>query len=105
MTRQASAHGSTSLAQRDFKTPPHREGERSSRPRRGRPHGRQNRPKPHQPSNPLVVSPRVAGELLGVSRWKIYDMLGRGELDRVKFGWAARITMDSIRRYLKQSVA
>jgi excisionase family DNA binding protein len=72
---------------------------------RGRPRGSKTKHRRSSTVEPIVVSPAVAEQMLGISHWKLYDMLRRGELDRVKFGTATRIPMDSIRRYLERSAA
>jgi excisionase family DNA binding protein len=54
---------------------------------------------------PLVVPPKDAWRLLGISNSKGYELLSAGELDFVKFGRATRITMESIHRRIKQGLA
>lgn len=44
----------------------------------------------------LVVTPKEAWRLLGVSNSTGYELLAAGELDSIKFGRARRITMESI---------
>ena len=39
----------------------------------------------------LLVTPATAGELLGISRSKVYTMLRRGELPSVRFTGSVRI--------------
>lgn len=47
---------------------------------------------------PLVVTIPEAARLLGLSLATIYNLIGSGELTRVKIGRAARIPMSDVRR-------
>jgi excisionase family DNA binding protein len=48
------------------------------------------------------VSVREAGELLGVSRWTVYDMIRRGEIRSIPVGRFQKIRRAEIDRYLDQ---
>jgi excisionase family DNA binding protein len=52
----------------------------------------------------LVVPPKEAWRMLGISNSKGYELLAAGELDSIKFGRARRITMESIHRLIKQGL-
>ena len=54
---------------------------------------------------PLVVSPKEAWRLLGVSNSTGYEMLAAGELKSIKFGRARRITMASIHGLIARRLA
>jgi excisionase family DNA binding protein len=43
-----------------------------------------------EPTNP-TLSAREAAELLGVSRWAIYDAVNRGDLQAVRVGTRIRV--------------
>lgn len=47
---------------------------------------------------PIAVSTDEAGHILGVSRPSIYNMVNRGELEKIKIGSRALITMRSLKR-------
>jgi excisionase family DNA binding protein len=46
----------------------------------------------------ITVSIKTASQLTGISRSKIYDAIGRGELDAVKDGERTLITVESLER-------
>lgn len=54
---------------------------------------------------PLVVPPKDAWRLLGVSNSTGYELLAAGELDSIKFGRARRITVESIHRLISRRLA
>ena len=54
---------------------------------------------------PLVVPPKVAWKMLGVSNSTGYELLAAGELDSIKFGRARRITVESIHRLIARRLA
>jgi excisionase family DNA binding protein len=53
----------------------------------------------------LVVPPKVAWKMLGVSNSTGYKLLAAGELDSVKFGRARRIIVKSIHRLIARRLA
>jgi excisionase family DNA binding protein len=53
----------------------------------------------------LVVSPRVAEQLLSVSRTTLYELLRRGELESFALGKSRKITIASIRCLIGRRVA
>ncbi|MGA7451097.1 MAG: helix-turn-helix domain-containing protein [Rhodoplanes sp.] len=53
----------------------------------------------------LVVPPKVAWRMLGVSNSTGYKLLAAGELNSVKFGRARRITVASIHRLIARRLA
>jgi|LakMenE01Jun11ns_1017448.scaffolds.fasta_scaffold9531261_2 excisionase family DNA binding protein len=46
---------------------------------------------------PLAVTVRQAGQMIGCSRSTIYSLIGEGRLEALKLGVATRITTESIR--------
>jgi len=54
---------------------------------------------------PLVVTPREACTLLGISNTLLYRILGSGELESFHAGRARRIPMAAIRKYIAQRLA
>lgn len=53
---------------------------------------------------PLVVSPRQACVLLGIGNTRLYQLIGRGDLESYVEGDRRRITMASIRRRIETLV-
>jgi excisionase family DNA binding protein len=53
----------------------------------------------------LVVAPKEAWRMLGVSNSTGYELLADGELDSIKFGRARRITVESIHRLIARRLA
>ena len=53
-------------------------------------------------TGPIVVSVKRAKVLLDLSHHQIYRLINRGELQSAKFGRARRITVASIRDYIKR---
>ena len=54
---------------------------------------------------PLVVAPRTACTLLGISNTRLYAILGSGELESYHDGRARRIPLAAIRKYIAQRLA
>jgi excisionase family DNA binding protein len=53
----------------------------------------------------LVVPPKVAWRMLGVSNSTGYVLLAAGELDSIKIGRARRITVESIHELVARRLA
>jgi excisionase family DNA binding protein len=53
----------------------------------------------------LVVSPRRAEQLLGISKTTLYELLGRGEIKSFTLGKSRKITLASIRALIERRVA
>jgi excisionase family DNA binding protein len=49
-------------------------------------------------ATPLMVSPKQAGEMLGLCRATVYMLMNTGVLKSTKYGSARRITVESIKR-------
>jgi excisionase family DNA binding protein len=54
---------------------------------------------------PLVVRPRVAWRLLDCGNAYGYRLIAAGELESYRDGRARKITVESIRRYIKRRLA
>jgi excisionase family DNA binding protein len=54
---------------------------------------------------PLVVSPRIAWQMLGCGNTRGYELLAAGELETYKDGRSRKITVASIKRYVERHVA
>jgi excisionase family DNA binding protein len=54
---------------------------------------------------PMVVTPRQACLLLNVGNTRLYELIGRGELESYREGRARRITMRSIRNRIARLLA
>ena len=54
---------------------------------------------------PLVVPPKIAWRMLGVSNSTGYKLLAAGQLQSVKFGRARRITVASIHLLIARRLA
>ena len=51
----------------------------------------------------LLVRPREAAEMLGVSRSRAYVLLARGEIPGVvRIGKSVRISIDALRRWVRE---
>jgi hypothetical protein len=53
----------------------------------------------------LVVKPKVAWRLLACSNTRGYELLAAGELQSFKDGRSRKITVESIRGYIKRQLA
>jgi excisionase family DNA binding protein len=53
---------------------------------------------------PLVVRPRVAWRLLNCGNAHGYRLIASGELDSYRDGRARKVTVESIRRYIKRQL-
>lgn len=53
----------------------------------------------------LLVRPHEAGDMLGVSRSKAYELIARGELPVVRVGKSVRVPVDRLRAWIDQQVA
>ena len=51
---------------------------------------------------PLAVSAAEAARLLGVSRTKIYDLIGREDFPSFKVGQRTLISVDGLRRWISE---
>ena len=54
---------------------------------------------------PLAVSPSAAWRLLGCGKTYGYQLIAKGELDSYRDGRTRKITVESIRRYIKRQLA
>jgi len=52
----------------------------------------------------LLVSPRRAEQMLGISHKKLYDLLNAGELESLRIGNARRITVASIEALIQRGI-
>jgi excisionase family DNA binding protein len=52
----------------------------------------------------LLVAPRRAEQMLGISHKKLYDLLNAGELDSLRIGGARRITVASIEALIERGI-
>jgi excisionase family DNA binding protein len=50
----------------------------------------------------LLVAPRRAEQMLGISHKKLYDLLRDGELESLRIGTARRITVASIQKFIER---
>lgn len=49
---------------------------------------------------PLLYRPEEAASILGVSRTRVYDLIGSGQLRSVKLGRARRIPTEALRDFV-----
>jgi excisionase family DNA binding protein len=49
-----------------------------------------------KPSHPVLLTPEQAARRLGISRWKLYDLLRRGTLVSLRIGSCRRIPAAAI---------
>ena len=52
---------------------------------------------------PISVSPAQAAELLGVSRWHVYDLINAGALKTAKSGARVLVEYASLRDYFEEN--
>ena len=52
----------------------------------------------------ILLRPSEAAELLGVSRSKVYELLARGVLPRVRVGLSLRIPVQALRRWVESQI-
>jgi excisionase family DNA binding protein len=55
-------------------------------------------------SDPLLLRPTEAAQLLGISRSKLYELLNAGELPVIHIGQAARIPLAQLRDWVNQQL-
>jgi excisionase family DNA binding protein len=48
----------------------------------------------------LLVSVKDAQSIIGRSRWTVYNLIARGEIEAVKAGSSTLVKTDSLRRYV-----
>jgi excisionase family DNA binding protein len=61
----------------------------------------------HSPKNtgaPVLLTPEQAARQLGISRWKLYDLLRQGSLASVRIGSCRRIPTRAIEDLVAQLV-
>jgi len=60
-----------------------------------------------QPAQRLLLRVGEAAELLGVSRTKLYSMIGTGEISTIRLGGSVRISRAALEEWIlqKQAVA
>ena len=66
---------------------------------------KKNRKKLYPHIEPLVVRPREAWAMLGCGKDHGYKLLNSGQLDSYEDGWARKITVESIERYVARRLA
>jgi excisionase family DNA binding protein len=52
----------------------------------------------------LLVAPKRAEQMLGISHKKLYDLLNAGELESLRIGNARRITIASIEALIQRGI-
>ena len=62
-------------------------------------------PSDNSSDHALVVSPRAAEQLLGISKTTLYELLYSGELESFTIGKSRKITCASIRALIARRVA
>jgi excisionase family DNA binding protein len=53
----------------------------------------------------LLLRPQEAAELLGISRAKMYDLIGRGEIPSVKIGNSTRVPHKALEQRIDELLA
>jgi excisionase family DNA binding protein len=57
--------------------------------------------KPEIPTNQLLLTPEQAAATLAICRTKIYELLGKGELESVQIGTSRRIPYAALTEYVQ----
>jgi excisionase family DNA binding protein len=52
----------------------------------------------------LLLRPTEAGEAIGVSRSKIYELLARGELPSIRIGGSVRVPLNELREWIARQL-
>ena len=60
---------------------------------------------PPRDAEPLLVKPADAARMLGCGRTRIYELVNAREIDLFRDGRSRKITVASIRRYIKRRLA
>jgi excisionase family DNA binding protein len=55
---------------------------------------------PERSIAPILLTPEQAAEMLGIGRWKLYDLLRRRELPSVRIGSCRRIPASAIDQFV-----
>lgn len=50
----------------------------------------------------LLYRPEEAAGLLAIGRWKLFELLGSGELESLKIGSSRRISRAALERYVER---
>ncbi|MCP3732586.1 helix-turn-helix domain-containing protein [Sphingomonas sp. MG17] len=58
---------------------------------------------PDEAISPITVRIPVAIKMTGIGRSKLYQLIARGEIDRVKIGTATLITVESLQRLMERN--
>jgi excisionase family DNA binding protein len=59
---------------------------------------------PERTGRALLVSPKIAEEMLGVCHKTLYNLLNAGELESLRVGNARRITIASIEALIQRGI-
>jgi excisionase family DNA binding protein len=54
------------------------------------------------PTNPLLLTPEQAAKTLAICRTKVYELLGKGELESVQIGTSRRIPYVALTAYVRR---
>ena len=52
--------------------------------------------------DPILLRPNEAGEVLGVSRARIYELLREGTLPSIKVGGRLRVPVEELREWVRE---
>lgn len=58
--------------------------------------------KADRPSNQLLLTPEQAAAMLAICRTKVYELLGKGELESVQIGTSRRIPYVALTDYVQR---
>lgn len=58
--------------------------------------------KPDIPTNQLLLTPEQAAATLAICRTKVYELLGKGELESVQIGASRRIPYVALTEYVQR---
>jgi excisionase family DNA binding protein len=58
--------------------------------------------RPDRPSSQLLLTPEQAAATLAICRTKVYELLGKGELESVQIGTSRRVPYVALTEYVRR---
>ena len=53
----------------------------------------------------LLLRPQEAGDALGVSRSKAYELIARGEIPSIRIGGSVRVPLEALNAWISQQLS
>lgn len=58
-----------------------------------------------RPTEPFVVRLTMAAKLIGISRTRLYELIGSGDIETIKIGRLTMIPTDSLKSFIERKRA